>query len=141
MFFYGIFLCETFSSIKSHHNALYWIPGHHRKGPMNQGLSALLSRIFLGIGSLFFSKTQHGARDPCVVVRDRAVLFERIYIFAQKMDKKQGFINLLEHLVINFLNLVYNESLCYLLYSGTNPIFRKNLASEIYSRPIRFQDF
>ena len=30
-----------------------------------------------------------------------------------------------------FLNLVYNESLHYLLYSSTNPILKKNLVPEI----------
>ena len=33
-----------------------------------------------------------------------------------------------------FLNLVYNEGLYYLLYSCTNPIFRKNLVPEIYGQ-------
>ena len=39
-------------------------------------LSVLLSGSFLGVGSLVFSETQHGVRDPCGVVRDRAGFFE-----------------------------------------------------------------
>ena len=53
---------------------------------MNSGLFVLPSRIFLGIGSLFFSETQHGVRGPCVVVRDRARFFEK-NIFAPTMGK------------------------------------------------------
>ena len=33
-----------------------------------------------------------------------------------------------------FLNLVYNESLCYWLYSCTDPIFGKNLIHEIWAK-------
>ena len=39
--------------------------------------SVLLSGIFLEIGSLYFSKTQDVARDPCGVLRDRAEFFEK----------------------------------------------------------------
>ena len=38
--------------------------------------SVLPSGSFLGIGSLFFSETQHGIREPCVV-RDRDGFFEK----------------------------------------------------------------
>ena len=77
----------------------------------------------------------------CVVVRDRARFFEK-NLFAQKIGKidqkwarKQGFVNLLENLVTNFfLNLVYNKSLCYLLYSCTNLIFGKNLVPGIWAK-------
>ena len=52
--------------------------------------------------------------------------------------------NLLENLVISFfLNLIYNESLYYLVYSCMNLIFGKNLVPEIRSKyypPIRLQD-
>ena len=41
--------------------------------------SILLSKSFLGIGSLVFSKTQHSVRGPCVVVRGRAGFFEKKY--------------------------------------------------------------
>ena len=59
-------------------------PGCDWKGPMNQGLFVLpsfcpfvlLSRSFLGNGSLVFSETQHGVRGPCVVC-DRARFFEK----------------------------------------------------------------
>ena len=33
-----------------------------------------------------------------------------------------------------FVNLVHNESLFYLLYSLTNPIFGKNLVTEIWPK-------
>ena len=71
---------------------------------MNQCLSVLLSGSFFTIGSLVFSETQHSVRGPCVVVGDRAGFFEKIF-FAPKMGKmgqKQGFLNLLEDLVISF---------------------------------------
>ena len=49
------------------------------------------------------------------------------------MSQKQGFLNSLKNLVIIFfLNLVYNESLYYLLYSCTNSIFGKYLVPEIW---------
>ena len=56
------------------------------------------------VGSLVFSETQHGVRDPCLIVCDRAGFFLK-NLFAQKMGKmgqKQGFLNLLENLVIIF---------------------------------------
>ena len=48
--------------------------------------SVLPSGSFLRIGSLGFSKTQDGVRDPCIVVPDRAGFLEK-NIFAQKMGK------------------------------------------------------
>ena len=48
--------------------------------------SVLLSGSFLDIGSLVFSETQRGVRDPCVVVRGGARFFEK-NLFAQKMGK------------------------------------------------------
>ena len=39
-------------------------------------LSVLLFRSFLGIGSLVFSRTQHGVRGPCGAVNDRGRFFE-----------------------------------------------------------------
>ena len=55
---------------------LYQTPSCRRKGPMNQGPfvrpsscpSVFLSRRFLGIGSLVFSETRHGVRDPHVLL-------------------------------------------------------------------------
>ena len=45
------------------------------------------------------------------------------------------FLDLLKNSVIIFyLNLVYNESLYYLLYSCTNPIFGKSLVPEIWAK-------
>ena len=47
----------------------------------------LLSRSFLGIGSLVFSETQYGVRGLCVVVHDSARFFFFI-IFVPKMGEK-----------------------------------------------------
>ena len=51
-----------------------------------------------------------------------------------KMCQKLGLLNLLENLVIFFLNLVSNENLYYLLYSRLNPIVGKNLVPEIWAK-------
>ena len=41
--------------------------------------------------------------------------------------------NLVQTLVIIF-SVFYNESLCYLLFSCTDPIFEKNLAPDIWAK-------
>ena len=72
-----------------------WTPGRGRKGPMNSGLSVLLSfcpsvlpsRSFLGIGSLVFLETQHGLRGPCGVVHDRAWIFGKNFFWPPKWGK------------------------------------------------------
>ena len=46
-----------------------------------------MSVASLGIGSLVFSRTQHGIRGPCAVLYDRAKLFGN-NTFAPKMGKK-----------------------------------------------------
>ena len=52
-----------------------------------------------------------------------------------KMGTKYGFLELLKNVVINFFwILFYNESLYYLQYSCTNPIFGKNQVPEIFAR-------
>ena len=51
------------------------------------------------------------------------------------MDQKIGFYEFSGKLSNQlFLNLVYKESLYYLLYSCTNPIFVENLVPEIYAK-------
>ena len=77
---------------------LFWTSGVGRKGPVKQGMSALLSvlpsalpsfrlsRRFLGILSLFFSKFWHDPRNPYKVVRARAG-FSRKKFFASKIEK------------------------------------------------------
>ena len=69
--------------------------------------SFCLSGHFLGIVSLVCSKFWHDARNPYVVVRDRA-LFSRKNFFApkigkmgQKWAKNRVFLNILKNLVIN----------------------------------------
>ena len=60
------------------------------------GPPVLPSRSFFGIGSLVFSKTQHGVRVPCLAVCDRAGFLP------PKWAKNRVFSNLFENLVINF---------------------------------------
>ena len=65
------------------------------------------SGSFLGIGSLVFSETQHDVRGPCLVVCDRVGFFKKNLFVPKngengpKIGQKQGFLNLLENLVIN----------------------------------------
>ena len=101
-------------------------------------LPVLPSRSFLRIGSLVFSAMQHSVRGACV---DIYVFFfwTRCFLknnFAHKMGKMGQkcikFIGKFSHYF--FLNLFYNESLYYLLYSGTDPIFGKNLVPEIWPK-------
>ena len=138
------------------YHSIYWTPGSNRKGPIESLRPSIcppvlpsfsLSGRFLGIVSLIFSKFWYGARTPCEVVCDRA-RFSRKIFFAPKIDKmgqKQGFFNLLECLVINFLlNLTYNENLYYLLCSCTNTMLQKTFFQRYRpkcSQPIRLQDF
>ena len=44
------------------------------------GLSILLSRGFLGIGSLVFSGTQHAARDQVVLCMSEPAFLKRIFL-------------------------------------------------------------
>ena len=50
------------------------------------------------------------------------------------MGQKQGFFNLLKIWSLIFTEFVYNEDLCYLLCSCTNPIFWKDLVPEILAK-------
>ena len=60
-------------------------------------------RAFLGIVSLIFSRFWHGARIPREVFRDRGKFFcPENWENGREMGQKQGFLNLLENLVINF---------------------------------------
>ena len=76
--------------------------------------------VFLGLAHWFVPETQHGARVPCLYMRDGAGFFLKS-LFAPKMGKmgqKEGFLNLLENLVINFswiwtIKKFYN--ICYIL--------------------------
>ena len=56
------------------------------EGCYELGLSVFSSEAFLRIGSLVFSGTQHGVKNPCDVVWDRSVFFEN-NIFTLKMGK------------------------------------------------------
>ena len=54
---------------------------------MNYGLPVLLSRSFLGIGSLVFSETQHGVIEAHVVLCLTTGAFEKEN-FTSKMGQK-----------------------------------------------------
>ena len=92
---------------------------------MKQVLSVLVFSVcFIGIGSLVFSKFWNGFRNRYEIVRGRAVFFEK----NRNMDQNHGFIDFIELFGLYFfVNLVYNESFYYLLYSYTNLISGKNL--------------
>ena len=111
-----------------------WPKGSYELGSalLSFHLSVFLFRSFFGIGSFVFSETQHGVRGPCVVVRGRVRFFGK-NLFAQKMGFLK-FVGKFSHYF--FLNLVYNQSLYYFLYSCTNPIFGKNLFPEIWAKTL-----
>ena len=79
-------------------------PSGSRKGPIKQGLTVLQSGHFHGVVSSVFSKFSQGARNAYEVLHDRAGFSGKIYFAPKigKMERKQGFFNLLENLVINF---------------------------------------
>ena len=74
---------------------------------MNEGLSVHPSILpfgsFLGIGSLFFSETQHCVRGPCVVVCDRARFFER------KVCSKNGPMIMCFEFIGKYSQLLFSE--------------------------------
>ena len=104
-----------------------WPEGSYELGSVHRSFhpsvlrSFRLSGSFLGIGSLVFFETQHRVRGPCDVVHDRAGFFEEKKICHGENGPKIGFFEFIGKI---FLNLVYKESLYYLLYSCTNPILR-----------------
>ena len=64
-----------------------WNPGHGQKGPINKVNPLFCPEVFcIGIGSLVFSGTQHGARDPCGVMHEKPGFLES-HIFACNMGK------------------------------------------------------
>ena len=62
-----------------------WPEWSYELGSVRQ--SVLLSRSFLGIGSLVFSESQHDNRSLCVVVRDRLPDFLKKTFLSQKWGK------------------------------------------------------
>ena len=108
--------------------------------------SVLLSGSFLGMDLLGFSKFWHDVRNPCKIVCDSWIFLKKKKRWMlQKWGKwaKQGFLNLLENLVIFFLNSVSNKSLYYLLYFQS-PYFGKIWVLRYRpkcSMSIRLQDF
>ena len=91
-----------------------WPEGFYELGSVRP--SVLSYGSFLGIGSLVFSETQNGVRHPCVV-RDRTGFFGK-NLFDPKMGNisqkwaKNGFLNLLENLVINFFKIWSIKKVC-----------------------------
>ena len=83
--------------------------------------SIFLSRHFLRIMSLFFSKYWHSIENPYNVVTLLPPKWAKNYFFRFIQKYSHSF----------FLNLVYTESLYYLLYFRTNLIFGKNLVPKI----------
>ena len=89
----------------------YWTHGSSRKVLWNMVcLCFHLVPAFFGILSLVFSQFWHGAWNPDQVVCDRAVFFRICFVpkiekMDQKMGQKQGFLNLLKKLVINFYRI------------------------------------
>ena len=76
-------------------------------------MSILLFGSFLGIGSLFFSGTQHGVRGLCGVVHDRVRFFGN-NIFSPKIGENRpnlGFFESIGKFSYFFHNLDYNDSL------------------------------
>ena len=90
-----------------------WLERSYELGSIRPSvrLSVLLSGSFLGIGSLVFSHTQHGARGPYDVVFDRAEFFEKKYFSSKygksmtKIGQKCVFLNLLQNLFIIFFRI------------------------------------
>ena len=55
-----------------------WTPGRHCEGPINLGLSICPSvRKFCRNWPISFLEVQHGVRDLCGVLRDRARFFRK----------------------------------------------------------------
>ena len=99
-----------------------------------------LSRHFLGIVSLVFSKFWHGARNPYEFVYDRAGFSTIFFFFPPKIWKrtKTGletvFFELIEKIGLQFLlNLLCNENICYLQFSYANGMFGKIFVPEIWA--------
>ena len=106
---------------------LYGTPGISCKGPIKQNLFVLpsfhnsfsLSRCILGIGLLLFCKFWHGAGNPCEVVHDSQSFWKKL-VFPQKQGKGA---------ICSIIKSFY-----YLLHTYANPIFGKNLVSEIQAK-------
>ena len=65
------------------------------------------SGCFLGIVPLVFSKFWHGVSNQCEVLCDSQIFWEKPFCLkiwgnGPEMGQKQGFLNLLKSLVINF---------------------------------------
>ena len=94
-----------------------------------------LSRRFLGIVSLVFSKFWNGARNLYEVVRDRAELSGRIFLPPKlgkwtKNGPKTGSFKFIEKSGHYFLlNLSYNKNLFYLLHFWKNCHIWENFCS------------
>ena len=97
--------------------------------------SVLLSETFLGIGSLVCSETRM-ALEADLVLCVTAGIFEKKHLPPKcrrwVKNKVFEFIGKIFHCF--FLTLVYKESIYYLLYSCTNPIFGKNLVFAIWAK-------
>ena len=112
--------------------------------------SVFLSRHFLGIVYLVFSKFWHGTRNPYEVVWQSWNLQKKIFLPRKsgkwaKNGSKQDFLNLLKNFVINFYR-VFSIMKIFVTYCFRTQIIylRKFLFLRYepkYSQPTRLQDF
>ena len=93
---------------------IFFGPGGSRKGPVKLGsvrpfvhpsiFPSFCLGVFLGLYHYFFSRFWHCARNPCEVVPDSQIFHKKFFVpkNGPKMGQKQGFLNYLKNLVINF---------------------------------------
>ena len=80
----------------------YWTPNSSHKGPMKQGLSVHLSRGFLGIAYLVFSKFWHVVRYKKLCMAELDFLKKKNCPKNGESVQKIGFFNVLKNLLISF---------------------------------------
>ena len=112
----------------------------HPSVPPSFHPSFCLSRCFLGIESLGFSKLWHDARNPYEVVCGRAAFSRKKYFapkigkIGQKWAKNRVFEYIEKFCYKLLLNLFYIENVYYLLCSCTNSIFGKILVPAVWAK-------
>ena len=126
----------------------YWTHGSSQKVLWNMVcLCFHLVPAFFGILSLVFSKFWHGAWNPDQVVCDSCI-FQNLFCpqnreNGPKMGQKQGFLNLLKKLVINFYRICSIIFILFAVFLHKSYIwdFFSLKYEPKYSQPIRLQDF
>ena len=106
---------------------LYWTSDHDRKGSVNKGLSVLhCVRKFCRNWLFSILELSMVLGAHVVLWLTESDFLRKKICLPQKWAKNRVF--WIYWKTFNhhfFLNLVYNESLCYLLYSCTNPVLGK----------------